>query len=118
MLVLVRLVNGCTPGCILIRFVTSRFARGMSRTCLWSTVAVTSGEVVEMSELPASTVMFSLTLPSSSRAVSECSCATATATFVNVAVLKPCNSMSILYVPTETCGNRNAPVSLETAVWT
>ena len=31
MLVFVRFMNGCTPGCSLIRLVTSRFASGMSR---------------------------------------------------------------------------------------
>ena len=69
--VFVRLVNACTPGCALIRFVTSRFASGMSSICRWSTVLLTSGVVVFTSELPASTLTVSVSAPSSSRAVSE-----------------------------------------------
>ena len=51
--------------------------RGSDTICPCPTVVVTSGEVVGTSEEPASTVTFSLTLPSASRAVSEYSCATA-----------------------------------------
>ena len=78
MLVFVRLMNGCTPACSLIRFVTSRFASGMSSTCRCMTVAETSGDVVDTSDEPAVTLTTSVISPSASFAVSEYSWPTAT----------------------------------------
>ena len=94
--VFVRLVNACTPGWALIRFVTSRFASGMSSICRCRTVLLTSGVVVLTSELPTSTVTASVNAPSSSLAVSEYSAPTLTMTSVYVAVLNPSNAISTL----------------------
>ena len=49
----------------------SAVQRQVGRICCCSTGVVTSGDVVGTSDVPASTVTFSLTLPSSRRAVSE-----------------------------------------------
>ncbi len=82
MLVFVRFMNGCTPGCSLIRFVTSRFASGMSSTCRCRTVALTSGVVVDTSDEPAVTSTCSVIAPSSSFGDSEYSCPTTIVTCV------------------------------------
>ena len=66
----------------MIRFVTSRFASGMSSICRCRTVLLTSGVVVLTSELPASTLTVSVNAPSSSRAVNEYSDPTLTMTSV------------------------------------
>ena len=87
--VFVRLVIAWTPGCILIRFVTSRLASGMSSTCFWRTVELTSGDVVDTSDAPAVTSTDSATAPSSRREVREYSWPTTIVTFENVAVLNP-----------------------------
>src|SRR4029453_8249279 len=95
-----RLVMAFTPGCILIRLVTSGLGSGMSSTCFWRTVELTSGDVVDTSDAPAVTSTDSATAPSSRRAVREYSWPTTIVTFENAAVLKPCSAVSTLYEPT------------------
>ncbi len=87
--VFARVVTPATPAWRLIRLVTSRFASGMSSTCFCTTVLVTSGVVVEISDAPAVTVTTSVRAPSDSFAVSEYCWPTATFTSVNSAALNP-----------------------------
>ena len=87
--VLARFEMPATPACSLIRFVTSRLASGMSSTCRWSTVALTSGVVVETSDEPAVDGHDLRRAPIESFAVSEYSWPTATSTSVNSAALNP-----------------------------